>query len=35
MYPDRLTALSSAAHNAGAREKLHNLGGVRFDRAEE
>ena len=28
MFPDRLTALASAAHNAGARENLHNLGGV-------
>ncbi len=35
MFPDRLTALASAADNAGARENLHNLGGVRFDRAEE
>lgn len=28
MYPDRLTAIASAAYNAGAREELHNLGGV-------
>ena len=28
MYPDPWTALASAAHNAGARENLHNLGGV-------
>ena len=31
MHPDRLTALASAAHNAGARENLHNLGGVHHD----
>lgn len=31
MYPDRLTALASAAHNAGARDELHNLGGVHAD----
>lgn len=31
MYPDRLTALASAAHNAGARAELHNLGGVHAD----
>lgn len=28
MYPDRLTAIASAAHNVGARDELHNLGGV-------
>ena len=31
MFPDRLTALASAAHNAGTRENLHNLGGVHHD----
>ncbi|RQO41149.1 hypothetical protein DBV08_30735 [Rhodococcus sp. KBW08] len=31
MYPDRLTSLASAAYNAGAREDLHNLGGVHAD----
>lgn len=31
MYPDRLTALASAAYNAGARTDLHNLGGVHAD----
>ena len=31
MYPDRLTAIASAAHSAGARAELHNLGGVHHD----
>lgn len=31
MYPDRLTAIASAARNAGAVEGLHNLGGVHAD----
>lgn len=28
LFPDRLTALASAACNAGARDELHNLGAV-------
>ena len=28
MFPDRLTAVATAAHNAGARDHLHNLGAV-------
>lgn len=31
MYPDRLSALASAAYNAGARAETHNLGGVHAD----
>ncbi|MBY6389688.1 hypothetical protein HG717_38180 (plasmid) [Rhodococcus erythropolis] len=31
MYPDRLSAVASAAYNAGARAELHNLGGVHAD----
>jgi len=31
MYPDRLSALASASHNAGARAETHNLGGVHAD----
>lgn len=31
MHPDRLSAIASAAHNAGARGELHNLGGVHAD----
>ncbi|WP_454837010.1 hypothetical protein [Rhodococcus qingshengii] len=31
MYPDRLSAVASAAYNAGARTELHNLGGVHAD----
>jgi hypothetical protein len=28
VFPDRLTAVATAAHNAGARDHLHNLGAV-------
>ena len=31
MYPDRLSALASASHNAGARTETHNLGGIHAD----
>ena len=31
MYPDRLSALASAAYNAGARAETHNLGGIHHD----
>jgi len=31
MYPDRLSALASAAYDAGARAETHNLGGVHAD----
>lgn len=31
MHPDRLDAVAAAAHNAGARDDLHNLGGVHAD----
>ena len=31
LHPDRLSAIASAAHNAGARGELHNLGGVHAD----
>lgn len=31
MYPDRLSAIASAAHNRGARAATHNLGGLHAD----
>lgn len=31
LQPDRLSAIASAAHNAGARGEFHNLGGVHAD----
>ena len=31
MYPDRLSAIASAAYNRGARAATHNLGGLHAD----